>query len=512
MTSDTEHGCSDYLRRKSERERAAQWLAGLGEGYTLAQEDKLIGLCLNPEVRVPIKWVGVTVKHGGNHGVVAVASDALRLAHPQGPIRISVSCRGAQMLCDALGLQMPTPLIIDRIWEQASLRVTPKTYTPDASARVHVHDRQGQSVVVSMMGMTAMIAHSDRIQASIEGEPELVCNVGKWWVLSKSIAGQPPGCPCDCANYGWFASGAPSLSVTGKHLWQPVSTRHNQFHRDYSQTFVPIGAMMLVNGVPMRVANVLRDPELCGLISHEGVLEFSRHPNLPFFTPDECDATDLSPDPRRVPLLGEEQEEEEMPTKPVGAVLSNYVQAVNYTPAAGRAIDLVVIHTMEAPEKPGTARGVAQWFASKDAPKASAHYCIDDATTIQCVREQDVAWAAPGSNHNGVHLEHAGYASQTPSQWDDVYSRAVLERSAVLCARICERHHIPVIYVDAEGLLRGERGVTTHAQVTKACSLAKTRNARTSPFYKAKTTHTDPGPNFPMVSYLGTVRSFLETT
>jgi N-acetyl-anhydromuramyl-L-alanine amidase AmpD len=239
------------------------------------------------------------------------------------------------------------------------------------------------------------------------------------------------------------------------------------------------------------------------------VLEFSRHPNLDFFTPEECDALDLSPDPRRVPLLGE-QDEEEMPTKPVGAVLPNYVQAVNYTPASGRAIDLVVIHTMEAPEKPGTAKAVAQWFASKNAPKASAHYSIDDQTTIQCVREQDVAWAAPGTNHNGIQLEHAGYASQTPSQWEDVYSRAVLERSAVLCARICERHHIPVVYVDAEGLLRGDRGVTTHAQVTKACALAKSRNATKSPFFKARTTHTDPGPNFPMTAYLSAVASHLE--
>lgn len=508
MTSDSEEGCSEQLRRKAERERL-DWLAGLGEGYTLEQEDEIIALCLRPELREPIKWVGVVVEHKGNDGVIAVGADALSLVHPFGSIRVNVSCRGAQKLCDALGLQMPTPLMIDRIWEQASLRVTPKTYTPDVNARVHVRNRKDESVVVSMMGITAMIAHSDRVQNSIEGAPELVCNVGKWWVLTKKIGGQEtskkPDASYKCANYGWYSAGSPYISVTGKQLWQQNSTRHNQFHRDYSQTFVPIGGLMLVNGSPMRVADVLRDPELAGLISHEGPLNFDRHPNLPVWLPSGG-CVDLSPDPKRIPLLGEVAAE--TPTKPNGVTLPSFVQAVNYTPVSNRQIDLVVIHTMEHPEKPGTARAVADWFGSKVAPKASAHYCIDDAVTVQCVREQDVAWAAPGTNHNGVHLEHAGYAAQSTTQWEDVYSRSVLDRSAVLCARICERYDLPVKYIDAEGLLRAERGITTHAQVSKACVLAKTRRNYTSPFFKAKTTHTDPGPNFPMESYLAAVKVF----
>ena len=75
-------------------------------------------------------------------------------------------------------------------------------------------------------------------------------------------------------------------------------------------------------------------------------------------------------------------------------------------------IDLLVIHTMEAPEKPDTAENVAKWFAGSTAPQASAHYCIDADSIVQCVQDRDVAWHAPGANHNGLGFEHAGTAGR----------------------------------------------------------------------------------------------------
>lgn len=168
------------------------------------------------------------------------------------------------------------------------------------------------------------------------------------------------------------------------------------------------------------------------------------------------------------------------------------ILARNYTPADRQAVDLVVIHTMESPEKPGTAEGVAQWFAGPNAPQASAHYCIDSTTVVQTVHEKDVAWHAPGANHNGIGLEHAGFARQTPEEWADLYSDAMLHVSAGLCATICARWNIPVVWVDAEGLKAGLRGITSHAACTDAFSGGKG--------------HWDPGPHFPIGHYLDMVR------
>lgn len=168
-----------------------------------------------------------------------------------------------------------------------------------------------------------------------------------------------------------------------------------------------------------------------------------------------------------------------------------FVQARNYTKTDGRQIDLIVVHDMETPEDANRAESVAAWFAGPTAPRASAHYQIDNNSIVQSVRDQDVAWHAPGANHNGIGLEHAGRASQSLADWLDPYSLAMLkDQSAPLTKSLCDKYNIPIRFVDAAGLLRGERGITTHWEVSKAFR---------------RSSHTDPGPNFPMVQYLGWV-------
>jgi len=181
----------------------------------------------------------------------------------------------------------------------------------------------------------------------------------------------------------------------------------------------------------------------------------------------------------------------------VGLVLQGteipLIQAKNAgPPRPGQAIDWIVIHTMEAPEKPGTARAVAEWFAGPNAPEASAHFCIDAAEVIQCVPEDVVAWAAPGANRRGIHLEHAGYAGQSPAAWDDEYSRGVLARSAELAADICRRYAVPIVRLTVAELRAGKRGFCGHVDVTNA--------------FNDGHGHTDPGAGFPWDRYLGLVR------
>jgi N-acetyl-anhydromuramyl-L-alanine amidase AmpD len=171
-----------------------------------------------------------------------------------------------------------------------------------------------------------------------------------------------------------------------------------------------------------------------------------------------------------------------------------FVQARNYTPGRSNAIDVFVIHTMEAPEKPTTAETVANWFAGPNAPQASAHYCIDDNSVVQCVRDEDVAWHAPGANHNGLGFEHAGFAAQTPKDWQDTYSQALLGISAELVAKKAEEYHIPVVWLQVADLRVGRRGITGHAQVSDAFK---------------KSDHRDPGPNFPVQQYLALVKKHM---
>jgi N-acetyl-anhydromuramyl-L-alanine amidase AmpD len=171
-----------------------------------------------------------------------------------------------------------------------------------------------------------------------------------------------------------------------------------------------------------------------------------------------------------------------------------FVQARNYTRGRANAIDVIVIHTMESPEKPDTAESVAAWFAGSTAPQASAHYCIDADSIVECVRDTDVAWHAPGANHNGLGLEHAGRAAQSAADWSDDYSLRLLDLSAELVAQKCDKYDIPAVWLSSAQLRAGKRGITGHVQVSQAFK---------------RTDHTDPGKFFPVEAYIARVREHL---
>ena len=121
-----------------------------------------------------------------------------------------------------------------------------------------------------------------------------------------------------------------------------------------------------------------------------------------------------------------------------------------------------------------------------------SHNCVDSNSVVQCVRDRDVAWHAPGGNRNGIGIEHAGYAKQSREEWLDDYSRAELEISARLAAKLVSLYDIPIQRLtDTDLKAGGARGFTGHVDLTLA---------------SGKPGHHDPGPHFPWDFYLDLVR------
>lgn len=170
-----------------------------------------------------------------------------------------------------------------------------------------------------------------------------------------------------------------------------------------------------------------------------------------------------------------------------------YVEAMHYDRVAKprTSVALIVIHTMETPETLMRAETSSTRFASLMAPLASYHYAVDADSIVQSVKEEHIAWHAPGVNGISIGIEHAGYARQTAEEWADPYSKSMLRLSARLVARICRRWKIPAVFVNASNLIANLRGITTHAAVSEA--------------YR-KSTHWDPGPHFPAEQYCRLVR------
>lgn len=170
-----------------------------------------------------------------------------------------------------------------------------------------------------------------------------------------------------------------------------------------------------------------------------------------------------------------------------------FIQAKHYRKGRVKPIQLIVIHSMEAPEKGETAENVARYFSTTDV-EASAHLCVDNNSIVQCVSLEDTAFHCKNANGNGIGVEHAGYARQTREEWLDEYGIAMLDLSAKLCAELCEKYSIPASVavfagLDNPAVVKG--GFCGHGSV---------------PLHG---THSDPGDGFPWDHFLERVVFYL---
>jgi hypothetical protein len=287
----------------------------------------------------------------------------------------------------------------------------------------------------------------------------LVSNGWKDWVEPA-----PPGLS---ANYGFYDAHAPN-----GRIWQTYGTAHNRGQRDYSQ-----------------LARLKRRRRRMGLFDVAASLVEVAVEGVESIVEKASEATEKSmatsaPKPPPAPAPGVHELAGELPEHAPRFVRAKHFRA--WASPTSRQITHVVIHTAECSESPTGAEAVAAYFASIDRP-ASAHFCLDSDSAVQCVRLDDVAFAAPPLNDAGVHIELAGFARQSAEEWADAYSSAEVERLARLVGSLCRRFALPIVYVDAAGLKAGAKGITTHADVSNA-------------FHQSD--HQDPGPHFPMARLL----------
>lgn len=143
-----------------------------------------------------------------------------------------------------------------------------------------------------------------------------------------------------------------------------------------------------------------------------------------------------------------------------------------------------VIHDMEAPERANIAEGVGNYFRTTTRV-ASTHYGVDNDSVVRYAYDGDRIAGAYGLNRDSIHVEHAGYARQTRSEWLDPYGVAMLDLSARLFVEVgVNKYKIPVRLLTPKQTADGRsRGVTSHWRSTKG--------------WGVRGGHTDPGANFP---------------
>lgn len=469
----------------------------------------------------------------GPTSLFIAASDYLSIGVPNDFVRVPVSGRAAQSICDYLGLVLPTTKMVGDIWREAAARgkiIKPPTRNADAT----------------MASAQAILAHNEQIQGALAAvswkHGDLTDGLKKSIVRSPLMLEHPNM----LAYYGMHrVNGAPI---------QPLNLHaHTDTYFDYSHGLRVISPRMIVENKPALVDEVLANSSLCGLLSSEGPIRGVRYVAMgntvanvtnPILRVGSRGAavvrwqraigvtadgifglrTDAATrawqkahglfidgvvGPKTWSVLAAVTTVPDDP--PPVADLFRFVPAKHFGLKPGRHVRLIVIHSMEWQEHATTAEACAQFFTNPQRRAASgvlepvvssAHFCIDSDSIVQCVKVENVAWHTPGKlagsfvNDFSIGLEHAGFAAQSSAQWDDAYSRSMLERSAALCAHLCQHFAIPLRWLSVDDLKQGNiLGITDHASCTKATG---------------KGTHWDPGPNFPRDRYLELVKEHLK--
>lgn len=219
----------------------------------------------------PPLWSRVVSEIPGHRAVFAVSADALRIEG----IRFTVDAITNQKIADTLGCLLMTPKISDLAWLQRKTTLRPIILSQTAAD-------------VQIMGMTRqMVKHSNMISsaAAIAGwdGSGALRDLGKFWCISNIISANK------ALNYGGYFTGsldgrqweACSLGrQTCSMIQGPLSLAHDPRHLDYSQVCALVSRQCEVDGQPRDLADILRDPVLAPLASHEGPLRILRQPGV----------------------------------------------------------------------------------------------------------------------------------------------------------------------------------------------------------------------------------------
>lgn len=180
---------------------------------------------------------------------------------------------------------------------------------------------------------------------------------------------------------------------------------------------------------------------------------------------------------------------------------ATFIQAAHVSAGNNLPATRIVIHGTVSLTMLGGALQIAHFFTLASAG-GSAHYVVDPAQVVGCVREAEIAWHAPPNAHsigwefcdmvawdprypNGFPNEAAWHGRWSLPAWD-----AMLRLGAAGVRADALRLGVPMARIGVGQLLAGAHGICGHIDVSQAWH---------------QTDHTDPGPDFPWDRFMGYV-------
>jgi hypothetical protein len=223
-----------------------------------------------PEFLRTLRPITINATINGTHHTATyhVAPDYLAIGSDQDYFLCPMTPVLAQRICHALQCTLPTRRMVNQIWTNAAVKLSPAPIPPGPEmTTVPIFDQHNSMVRTQRM-------------AVIGAHPlgELVSGTKKDVVISTRIYGNfaNPAITRPVVIYGWhYTSGVPI---------QPLYNGHGETYADYSHGIRLVQMAMTLNGQPETVTNVCADPSLHPLLSDEGAIptnHYSINPRSP---------------------------------------------------------------------------------------------------------------------------------------------------------------------------------------------------------------------------------------
>jgi hypothetical protein len=191
------------------------------------------------------------------HIVYYVAPDYLSIGNDTDFLYMPMTPMLAQRVAGKLHCSLPTRKMTDNIYRQAAIKLVPQPIPPSPA----------------MITVTVFRAHTDSVMGQLypfrqlHRQSALTAGDKKDIVISNKIYGEPTP---RVVIYGWHKS-------DGKAI-QPLYNKHKNTWADYSHGIRLVQNKVFVDGKPTTLQKVLADPDLCVLLSDEGVIARDFYP------------------------------------------------------------------------------------------------------------------------------------------------------------------------------------------------------------------------------------------
>jgi len=250
--------CESRLTRAIPRRGRAEDGSAVIDRLTSARgrerDDAVVSEVLNGNIPdflrdlVPVTFTGEGPGGAATQVTICVMPDYLAVGSNRDFVRVPLGLPAAMRVAERFDMVLPTTRMVDAIYQQASVRLSPSPMTPGAQMESTGYFQRHNTTIQQQMAQAG-----GRLGQLVSGHK-------KDLVLTNRLERNPG----HVAIYGWHRRNGSAI--------QPLSTVHGAQYADYSHGIRLVSRRAFVNGRAIDLRDLLSDGRYAGLVSSEGTI------------------------------------------------------------------------------------------------------------------------------------------------------------------------------------------------------------------------------------------------